>query len=464
MTLPEWRRLQLDEGILPEPGPETNRLVLWLPGKPAGAFRPWERVSTVPGAAVRTEQGLRTVAAISVALRQRLRGFLGRLWQRLRKPDAEATWILPDGSSAEQSGDRQVDLLLVWAEDDATPLDEERLRAHWRQATHLRRLGANLYLIAGIAPEAAAPEPPPGDPLEQAEQVLTRTRQAGDRRAEAVALTDLGIVSLRSGASKRAVAVLEQALQITRQAQDRAREADVLCQLALASLAIGEPQRGLEQLREALTSAHAAGDPLAEKVALDHLGILHTALRDYGAARTAYEQALAVARAVGDRQHQADLLWSLAIENAALGDSQQASAQAQAAIELFAQLGSPHVGWLTEHLQRYRAGETNNRLVSARPGYGGSSVIHAGPAQPVLAPANVNGLSVLHMAISAVKSMAWFLAAGAKVVGEATYHRRLGACAPCPHHTGLRCKVCGCFTSIKARLPHEKCPLGKWPE
>ena len=34
-------------------------------------------------------------------------------------------------------------------------------------------------------------------------------------------------------------------------------------------------------------------------------------------------------------------------------------------------------------------------------------------------------------------------------------------CAGCEHHTGVRCKLCGCFTNAKAWLPHEACPLGK---
>jgi hypothetical protein len=29
--------------------------------------------------------------------------------------------------------------------------------------------------------------------------------------------------------------------------------------------------------------------------------------------------------------------------------------------------------------------------------------------------------------------------------------------------TGLRCRICGCFTAAKARLDHERCPAGKWP-
>jgi hypothetical protein len=88
-----------------------------------------------------------------------------------------------------------------------------------------------------------------------------------------------------------------------------------------------------------------------------------------------------------------------------------------------------------------------------------------GVGQPGPAPEPpVSGPGVLHMAISAVKSMTRFLASGAKTVGPDTQRKRLDVCATCPHHTGLRCRVCGCFTGVKTWLPHERCPLGKWPE
>jgi len=41
-------------------------------------------------------------------------------------------------------------------------------------------------------------------------------------------------------------------------------------------------------------------------------------------------------------------------------------------------------------------------------------------------------------------------------------HTRLEICKTCPEWTGVRCKICGCFTKLKVRLEKEKCPLGKW--
>jgi hypothetical protein len=40
--------------------------------------------------------------------------------------------------------------------------------------------------------------------------------------------------------------------------------------------------------------------------------------------------------------------------------------------------------------------------------------------------------------------------------------RRLEVCKTCENWTGRTCKVCGCFTALKVRLPAEACPIGKW--
>jgi hypothetical protein len=67
------------------------------------------------------------------------------------------------------------------------------------------------------------------------------------------------------------------------------------------------------------------------------------------------------------------------------------------------------------------------------------------------------------MAQTAAKAMAQFVGSGFKTAAPETAAARLAVCASCPHHTGLRCRICGCFTAAKARLDHERCPAGKWP-
>jgi hypothetical protein len=90
-------------------------------------------------------------------------------------------------------------------------------------------------------------------------------------------------------------------------------------------------------------------------------------------------------------------------------------------------------------------------------------------AESSSSPASVSGAGVipqptmLGMALSATTSLAKFVASGFKRVEPQTHQSRLATCSRCEYHNGNRCRVCGCFTDKKAWLPHEDCPIGRWP-
>jgi hypothetical protein len=215
-----------------------------------------------------------------------------------------------------------------------------------------------------------------------------------------------------------------------------------------------------------LACARAAGSPFAEKTALTNLGDRAAGLRDHERALEAYHLALDLARATDDRAHQADLRWYLAIQHAELGQRDATIACGQAAIDLLKERDNPHVGKLVEALQDYQsgAGALAEAGTGIQPGRGIS--FSAGvPFVPGRAGQSLaRGPGAMRMAFSAVKSMAKFVGSGMKTVPKAAYQRRLQTCNTCEHHTGVRCKLCGCFTSVKAWLPHEHCPIGKWPK
>jgi hypothetical protein len=60
--------------------------------------------------------------------------------------------------------------------------------------------------------------------------------------------------------------------------------------------------------------------------------------------------------------------------------------------------------------------------------------------------------------------MAAFVGSGFKTASAECYRARLATCAACEHHTGVRCRLCGCITAAKARILHERCPAGRWPD
>tara|TARA_R100000152_G_C6602445_1_gene59082 strand:- start:33 stop:419 length:387 start_codon:yes stop_codon:yes gene_type:complete len=47
-------------------------------------------------------------------------------------------------------------------------------------------------------------------------------------------------------------------------------------------------------------------------------------------------------------------------------------------------------------------------------------------------------------------------------VSEDEQKRRLRICSECPHYTGSRCELCGCFMGFKARLRSSTCPIDRW--
>jgi tetratricopeptide (TPR) repeat protein len=449
-----WPALDLAPGVLREASLDGS-LILWLRGEEAGGPY-WIRLASVRGAAVTTEPGLQATPATAVRVRPRGVSLFGRLLQPFRKPDEAPVWLLPDGGVGEQMGERQSDVLLVWAGEAEAPLDAARVRGRWPSARLVQSLGKNLFLVGGATPQPVATETPlplPGNPMQQGEALLVAARQAGDRGREVSALTDLGAACLTVGDGRRAAAYLQEALALARQIGDRAREMDVLANMGVGLLATSQARQAVEVLEATLALARGAGDVFAEKTALGHLGTARGLLCDHLRARADLEEALKLAREVGDRAHEAELLWDLAIVAADLDNREQAQALARSSIDLFTALKSPLVSTLAEHLERFRSG-------AALPAVPKGSAVTAGAAPaPAGAP---SGPGLLRMAMSAGKSLLQFAGSGMKTAAPQTQNARLQTCAGCPHHTGVRCRLCGCFTAIKTKMPHESCPIGKW--
>lgn len=165
MKLPDGRTTILFHGIVTEPTTVDGRLILWVLGERRDGYQQWERITNVAHATITDDQGFRATAATSVRVRQRLGNLLAKLLWRLIQPRAVRVWILPNGEPVEQWGDRQTDLVFAWAEDEAIPLDEARIRWRWPEIRGVRPLGENLYLVLGVKSErpiaavSSGPEP-----------------------------------------------------------------------------------------------------------------------------------------------------------------------------------------------------------------------------------------------------------------------------------------------------------------
>jgi tetratricopeptide (TPR) repeat protein len=456
MRTRNWREVALDDGAILERIEDDDRVVLWVFEGRKDGFLYWDRISTSPRAEITTQAGLCSTSASSIGTRQPARGLLGKFLPRLQRARSDRAWTMPNGEVTEQFGPRRTDLALVWAEDDATVLDETEVGSRRPAAQRVRKIGKNLFIVFGLETNQRPGderEPPLGTPRQEAERMLDVARRKGDRKAEASALADLAITIGTEGDQQRSAVLLREALNLVRLVGDLPREADVLGNLGLALLHV-EPNspQALELFEQELSLARETGDRFAEKTALVHLSTAHGQKGDRTECLRLLEQALSIAREVGDLQHQADLLWVEAVAYADIGNRQGALARGEASIAVLQSMGKPGAEWYAEHLRRFRDGGTGYGLHEPPPSA-------KGPSQP----ADVAGPGLLRMAASATGAMARFLGSGMKTTPPEVAKQRRQTCNACEHHTGVRCRVCGCFTQIKSMMLHERCPLGKWP-
>src|SRR5271165_3124477 len=107
MNPPDWRTFALDKKLVLENSADASRLVVWVPGDRDRDFQYWDRIGSVARAEVTSDDGLCTTAATLVPARQRIRRSLGKFFDSLRKSKGTRHFLLPDGASSEQCGERQ---------------------------------------------------------------------------------------------------------------------------------------------------------------------------------------------------------------------------------------------------------------------------------------------------------------------------------------------------------------------
>lgn len=462
MNASDWRTQRFRAGVLAEPQSDDGRLVLWLPLERVRGVRYWERIGTPAQPVITRARGVCATEAVAMRARRRA-GLLGMVARLFRPVSPEMSWLMPNGTVVERTGERRADLALAWSESAEGSLDEARIRQRWPQCAAVRPIADNLFLVEGVDPRSAEPErssaPAEGSPLTRAEKALAEARDLKDRHAEIVALLDLGILTGQEGDPKRAVALLDEALALAKRLNDPRLIGDVTSQLGLAALHAGEPWRALELLEEARGIADEGGDEVSEKMVLEWLATAYGAIGNSNAALSCLERALAIARRLGDQSHEASLLWMVALQFAVNQQRDHAAAAAQRSIDLLVALRKPQAAVYSEHLQRYLA---STQVVAPGVLLGGSIDTTSSLAAANAVPA-AEAPGLFQMALNAARAMTRFAGSGFKTTPAELLNERLRQCASCDYFSGLRCRACGCFLDAKARMLHESCPIGRWP-
>ncbi|TWT96203.1 hypothetical protein Pla108_32920 [Botrimarina colliarenosi] len=431
MAVPDPSHFRLRDSVAVEAG-EPGRVILWAPGDADGER---VRLASVAGAVVESAHGVQSLLVDATPMRLTPPGWLKALRTRLGFDDG-AEWRAPTGEAATVAGEKRKGLRFAWSDDADQPLTEGQAVEAWPAARIDRRLGENLFVVSGAdTPSSADPDDDTSDPLKQAVATLQNARRQDDAGAELQSLIDHGAALTRSGNAAAGVPQLEKAVTLAAARQDRLRLRDARTNLGAAYLDLRRGDQAVAEFQAVLDDAREAGDRYSEKMMLSQLGTAWSLAMDPAAALRYFEAALRIAESLDDPADQADLWWRAAVCHDELGDRPSATEAGERSIALLRRLGSPVAEVYAQRLPTL----TDDAAPVAR------------------------GPSVLRMAMSAATALTRFAGSGFRRVDAETRAARLALCGACEQHTGVRCRACGCFTAQKTWLPHERCPLGKWP-
>ena len=208
-----------------------------------------------------------------------------------------------------------------------------------RAARHLgdRRGEAGALNDLGVIQRTTGHYPDAAATLEQA---LAIYREVGDRPGQAGALNDLGVALRITGNYPRAAAALEEALAIYRDLGDQPGQASVVHDLGALRRMTGNMAAAAAALEEALAIYRDLGDRPGQAGALNYLGVVRRISGSYPEAAAALEEALAIYRDLGDRLGQANILNDLAEVWRIIGKYPQAAAAPREALAIYRDLGS----------------------------------------------------------------------------------------------------------------------------
>jgi tetratricopeptide (TPR) repeat protein len=164
---------------------------------------------------------------------------------------------------------------------------------------------------------------------------------AGDRAAEAAALTMLGAAEAAQGRLRQATSHLEQALALSREAGDRIGEARALANLGLADYCQGRYQQSAGYHRNALAIYLEVCDRAGEARELHALGVVDLRQGCYEQAAGHLRRSLALFRDVGLRSGEAQVLGDLGELELRQGRYVQAADHLRRSLRLGREIGSP---------------------------------------------------------------------------------------------------------------------------
>jgi CHAT domain-containing protein/Tfp pilus assembly protein PilF len=175
--------------------------------------------------------------------------------------------------------------------------------------------------------------------IEKLDEALPLLRALADRKGEARALNDAGMLHWELGENRKALERNERALQLRRALGDARDEATSLYAVGLVYWKMGESLKALDYYNQALRLMRAAGDRRGEAFTLTAVGTAFDNLGRLRDAQETYTEALALERAGGDRRRVANALSNIGVVYRKTGDLQRALDHYNEALSLFRAAG-----------------------------------------------------------------------------------------------------------------------------
>jgi len=160
--------------------------------------------------------------------------------------------------------------------------------------------------------------------IERYSEALRLMREAGDKRGEAMTLTNMGLLYNLLSEPQNTLEYIKQALPIWHTLGDRHLEALTQAINGRAYYALGEAQNAFESYSLALPVMRAFGNQSGEASTLTQIGSVYRLIGEPQKALDHFEQALPLWRALGDQRNVAIVHNNLGTVYYLLGDSDKA--------------------------------------------------------------------------------------------------------------------------------------------
>ena len=160
--------------------------------------------------------------------------------------------------------------------------------------------------------------------LDKLEDALKSAHAAGDQKAEAKTLSQIGALYFQTSDFQKALDDYNQALALARSAHDDIEQAVALIGIARCYRGQSQNQKALEPFQQALDLAKASGDEPAQAAALNGLGDVYAYLGDKQKALEHFNEALPLERKAGDRRREAATLNNIGRVYTYLGEKRKA--------------------------------------------------------------------------------------------------------------------------------------------